>query len=106
MVYYVLMGLFDRFTAKSNQPDYQVDVAASLQIQAYPNPSTNQFTVRNNNSYVIQLRMVQVTGQVVDAFSQVQPGASVQFGAAYRPGIYLVEATGNGLKTTLKLIKQ
>ena len=30
MVYYVLMGLFDRFTAKSNQPDSQVDVAASL----------------------------------------------------------------------------
>jgi hypothetical protein len=86
--------------------DEMVDVAASLQIQAYPNPSTNQFTVRNNNSYVIQLRMIQVTGQVVDAFSQVQPGASVQFGAAYRPGIYLVEATGNGLKTTQKLIKQ
>ena len=30
MVYYVLMGLLDRFTAKSNQPDSQVDVAASL----------------------------------------------------------------------------
>ena len=30
MVYYVLMGLFDRFTAKSNQPDSQVDVAAAL----------------------------------------------------------------------------
>ena len=30
MVYYVLMGLFDRFTAKSNQPNSQVDVAASL----------------------------------------------------------------------------
>jgi hypothetical protein len=93
-------------TAMKPAADEMVDVAASLQIQAYPNPSTNQFTVRNNNSYVIQLRMVHVTGQVVDAFSQVQPGASVQFGAAYRPGIYLVEATGNGLKTTQKLIKQ
>ena len=30
MVYYVLMGLFDRFTAKSNQPNVQVDVAAAL----------------------------------------------------------------------------
>ena len=30
MVYYVLMGLFDRFTAKSNQPSIQVDVAAAL----------------------------------------------------------------------------
>jgi len=30
MVYYVLMGLFDRFTAKSNQPNSQVDVAAAL----------------------------------------------------------------------------
>ena len=30
MVYYVLMGLFDRFTAKSNQPNLQVDVAAAL----------------------------------------------------------------------------
>jgi HK97 family phage portal protein len=30
MVYYVLMGLFDRFTAKSNQPNTQVDVAAAL----------------------------------------------------------------------------
>jgi uncharacterized protein (TIGR02145 family) len=93
-------------TAMKPVADEMVDVAASLQIQAYPNPSTNQFTVRNNNSYVIQLRMVHITGQVVDAFSQVQPGASVQFGAAYRPGIYLVEATGNGLKTTQKLIKQ
>ena len=30
MVYYVLMGLFDRFTAKSNQPNLQVDVSAAL----------------------------------------------------------------------------
>ena len=30
MVYYVLMGLFDRFTAKSNQPNSQVDVSAAL----------------------------------------------------------------------------
>jgi hypothetical protein len=30
MVYYVLMGLFDRFTAKSNQANSQVDVAAAL----------------------------------------------------------------------------
>ena len=30
MVYYVLMGLFDRFTARSNQPNSQVDVAAAL----------------------------------------------------------------------------
>jgi len=30
MVYYVLMGLFDRFTAKSNQPNTQIDVAAAL----------------------------------------------------------------------------
>ena len=30
MVYYVLMGLLDRFTAKSNQPNIQVDVAAAL----------------------------------------------------------------------------
>ena len=30
MVYYVLMGLFDRFTTKTNQPNSQVDVAASL----------------------------------------------------------------------------
>ena len=30
MVYYVLMGLLDRFTAKSNQPNIQVDIAAAL----------------------------------------------------------------------------
>ena len=30
MVYYMLMGLFDRFNAKSNQPNLQVDVAAAL----------------------------------------------------------------------------
>jgi len=30
MVYYVLMGLFDRFIAKSNQQNTQVDVAAAL----------------------------------------------------------------------------
>ena len=30
MVYYVLMGLFDRFTTRQNQPDTQVDVSASL----------------------------------------------------------------------------
>jgi hypothetical protein len=49
--------------------------------------------------------MVQASGQVVEAFSQVQPGAAVEFGARYRPGIYLVEATGNGLRTTKKVIK-
>jgi len=30
MVYYVLMGLFDRFTARSNQQANPVDVAAAL----------------------------------------------------------------------------
>ncbi len=30
MVYYVLMGLFDRFTTRQNQPDTQIDVSASL----------------------------------------------------------------------------
>ena len=30
MVYYVLMGLLDRFTAKSNQPNSQVDISAAL----------------------------------------------------------------------------
>jgi hypothetical protein len=83
----------------------EVDTDAALNIQTYPNPSTNYFTVRNNNSFVIQLRMIQASGQVVEAFSQVQPGAAVEFGARYRPGIYLVEATGNGLKTTKKVIK-
>ena len=50
--------------------------------------------------------MMDTTGQVVETYAQVQPGASVRFGAGYQPGMYLVEAFGNGMKTTKKLIKQ
>jgi hypothetical protein len=59
-----------------------------------------------NTSAPGQLRMFTATGQVIDSNSNVPSGATVQFGSNYRPGIYMVEAINNLMKTTQKLIKQ
>jgi hypothetical protein len=84
----------------------QFEQVETLNIPVYPNPTSNQFSIKNVNSFPVQLRMLTATGQVIETNSKVPSGATVQFGSSYKPGIYIVEAVGNSMKSRKKLIKQ
>jgi hypothetical protein len=88
-----------------------VDVSGDvvkLQLQANPNPSTHQFTLhlRGGLDKGVDLRVVDALGRVIEARRGVAANSTLQIGAAYRPGIYIVEAVQGSQRTTLKLIKQ
>jgi hypothetical protein len=79
---------------------------SEIRIEAYPNPSTNFFVIKNNSSFPVEIRMINNTGQVMESKLILQAGERKQVGYGYRPGIYLVEAIGEGGRTIQKLIKQ
>jgi hypothetical protein len=75
-------------------------------ILIYPNPSYNQFVIRNGNKFPLEVRLLNVNGQLLENRGKLEPGASMNVGADFIPGIYLVELTGDGTKLIKKLIKQ
>jgi hypothetical protein len=79
-----------------------------LQLQAYPNPTTHQFTVqlRGGTAEGVSLRVVDALGRVIEAKRGVAANSTLQIGAVYRPGIYILEAVQGTQRTSLKLIKQ
>ena len=80
----------------------------NISITAYPNPSENYFnvTVRSPIKAVVELRMFDLSGKIVEA----KRGATDQvfrFGDGAAAGMYIIEARQAGLsdKATIKVIK-
>jgi uncharacterized repeat protein (TIGR03803 family) len=78
-------------------------------IKALPNPSSNRFTLKvesDNIKEKLKVRVVDVSGKVIEVKTNVFAGQTLQIGSNYRPGIYMVEAIQGKERKTLKLIKQ
>jgi hypothetical protein len=77
-------------------------------LRAYPNPTTSQFTVQINSSNSadkVQLRVMDMSGRVVELFNNLSANQSLQLGSRYRPGLYILEMIQGGQKQQLKLMK-
>lgn len=86
-----------------------VPQAPALQVRAMPNPTTHQFTLQLKGGAEeggVELRVMDVLGRLVEARKGIASNTSLQIGANYRPGIYVVEAVQGNERVTLKLIKQ
>ena len=94
------------FTA--NNMKEEKNLADKLTMTAIPNPSANYFTlrIRSNSKEVIQLRVLDVSGRVIETRNEIAANTSFHIGNNFQVGIYLVEVTQGRQRQLLKLIRQ
>jgi hypothetical protein len=82
-------------------------VGASLQVQAYPNPSQHYFTLQisSNSDKPVQLRVMDATGRVVELKQGIAANTTVPVGHSYGPGVYFAEVLQDGKRAVVKLVK-
>ena len=80
-----------------------------FELRAYPNPSTSQFTVQiesSNRTEKIQVRVMDLSGRIVELLNNLSGSQTIRLGGNYRPGMYIVEMIQGDSRKQLKLIKQ
>jgi len=82
--------------------------ANELTVTALPNPSRNYFTltIQNNSKEVFQLRVLDVSGRIIETRNGIVANTTFHIGNNFHAGIYLVEVTQGQRRQILKLIKQ
>jgi hypothetical protein len=103
------LGSVSNLTLTRQVPSMPVTEVSTFNLKAYPNPSTSQFTVNvqsSNREEKIQVRVMDLNGRVVELFNNLSANQSLQIGANYRPGMYIVEMIQGNERKQLKLIKQ
>ncbi len=77
-------------------------------VRVQSNPSTSEFALNLDmkGSGLVQLRILDASGSMIEQRQNIAPNGTQRFGAAYRPGIYMAEITQGTEKVVVKLIKQ
>jgi 5-methylthioadenosine/S-adenosylhomocysteine deaminase len=77
-------------------------------IVALPNPSRNYFTlkIQSGSNEAIQIRVMDVSGRVVETKSGIVANSTFQIGNNFRAGIYLIEIVHGKQRQMVKLIRQ
>jgi Secretion system C-terminal sorting domain/Bacterial Ig-like domain (group 2) len=93
--------------SKVSQGSFYLQVTPSLEIDAYPNPSFQEFTLTLEGERQVHtlLTVTDVLGNIV---FQVQGPAKSKyvFGKDLMPGIYFVQVMQGDLKKSVKVVKQ
>jgi hypothetical protein len=92
------------FNTGSNQ-----ELPNSLDVQVLGNPSTNMFTLKiqsNITEEKISLKIVDLSGRIVEVKQNLEAGEMVELGMNYKVGIYLVEAIQGKQRNVIRLVKQ
>ncbi|MGN6164231.1 MAG: MBG domain-containing protein, partial [Flavisolibacter sp.] len=87
----------------------EITEAVAFNLRAYPNPSNGQFTLQmtsSNKQDKVQVRVMDMSGRVIQEFNNLDANQSLHIGASYRPGLYIVEMIQGENRKQLKLIKQ
>jgi hypothetical protein len=90
-----------------NSPVEIMEKGEELSLKALPNPSMKSFDIQLNGKAgtIVQLKVYDMLGRVVDARTALQAGQTLKIGSTYKPGIYIVEVMQGGEKQTIKLVK-
>lgn len=77
-----------------------------LDVTAYPNPSTNSFsiTVQTNNQERITMQVTDVSGRVIET-RNVTANSIIKLGERYRSGTYFIRVINGRQHKELKLVK-
>jgi uncharacterized repeat protein (TIGR03803 family) len=97
-------------TLMSNQESMEEIEQSRLELSltALPNPSASSFTLvpKGGSGEVMQLRVLDALGRVVEARRSVLSNKALQVGHHYRSGIYFAEVIQGGQKATKQLLKR
>lgn len=92
------------------KPQNEIITESGLfELKGFPNPSYNDFTIQVNSSDVvnkIQLKILDISGRLIQKLENIKPGQSIKLGFNYRPGVYIFEMIQADKRKQLKLIKQ
>ncbi len=94
-------------TGESVDQSKQSDNGLSLNLTAYPNPSSNYFTLTLQNADAnagAEIRVMDMSGKVI-YHTRGTPWQQFRFGEGFINGLYLVEAINGRKIKTIKLIK-
>ncbi len=83
--------------------------AGIFSLRAFPNPTTSQFTVQlqsDNAKDKISVRVINLSGQVVETISNLRAQQVIRLGTKYRPGMYVIEMMQGENRTQVKVVKQ
>ncbi|WP_162944633.1 T9SS type A sorting domain-containing protein, partial [Flavisolibacter nicotianae] len=78
-----------------------------LKLNALPNPSRSSFTLQlhGSASEKMQVRVVDVMGRTVQLLNNLSSGQTLNLGADYKVGVYIVELSQGGNRTQTKIVK-
>jgi hypothetical protein len=85
-----------------------IDPIATLKLTVYNNPSNTIFGLvidEPNLSQTASVRVMTLSGQLVEMFSGIAAGERVEFGAQYAPGVFLVTVESGERHQTVRVIK-
>lgn len=80
----------------------------SLEITVQPNPSRSHFSLLIKTPDIknrISIQVYDVTGKLIEIKSNLNAGALIDIGYAYKPGVYLLKAVQGKNHKELKLVK-
>ena len=80
-----------------------------FKVQVYPTPTTSQFKVKiesPDSQTAIMLKVIDLSGRIIEMKRGLTAGQTFQLGAAYKPGMYIIELIQGNKKKTTKVVKQ
>lgn len=81
----------------------------STLVMVYPNPSTNYFTLNiqaANNTDKISIRLIDISGRVVEVRNNLSGTQSVRMGSNLKAGFYIAQIRQGNETKQVKLLKQ
>jgi hypothetical protein len=84
-------------------------VERRFNLRAYPNRTHNYFNMVVESEWdrePITLRIYDMSGRLLQQFSSLLPGQTLQVGSSYARGVYIAEMTQGRRRTQVKLIKE
>ncbi|WP_295117508.1 family 10 glycosylhydrolase [uncultured Chitinophaga sp.] len=82
-------------------------VPGTIDVQARPNPSANQFTLvmKSKLGIPMNVRVYNLSGRIIENRNNVAANSTITLGANYTAGVYFVEVTQGIGKQVITLIK-
>ena len=82
-------------------------VVETLEVKAYPNPSTDQFAIRleSNSKEPITMHVFSEVGRPMEVKYNLIPGQTIQLGSRYRSGTYFVKIIQGKTSKVLRIVK-
>jgi hypothetical protein len=88
--------------------DPSVTEVQPFNLRAHPNPSASSFNLQlisSNKIDKMSVRVTDITGRTVQVLHDLAPNQTLNIGAGYRPGLYMVELIQGNERKQVKLIK-